>query len=222
MDKARKRLSQMHEAGEIVLADVSRAIGRNHAYLQQFISRGVPKKLSLADLIAVSREIGVPVSQLTDDAVAPDATLVGAAVVGGVKAGLWMEFDDGFNQDTETVPSVPGKWQAVKQFAYRVSGNSMDRARMHEGDYVICVPYADARTAIRSGDYVVVERRRGGAVERTVKLVSVGASEYRLEPRSSDARYSAIVVPHGSSTAEDGSEIEIVGLVIGVFAPVGA
>lgn len=53
-------------AGErgVSLAELSRVLGRNPAYLQQFIERGSPRKLAEADRATLARYLGVPESVL--------------------------------------------------------------------------------------------------------------------------------------------------------------
>lgn len=59
MDSVRKLLVGLVEDRKLNLADVSRKIGKNHAYLQQFVKRGVPASLpedvrsQLAELFGV-------------------------------------------------------------------------------------------------------------------------------------------------------------------------
>lgn len=151
----------------------------------------------------------------------PPSTLVHAAVRGSVKAGAWMEFDDDFTQEARFVPVIPGEYSNLAQVSYKVLGDSMDKARMFEGDYIICVPYFDVRREITAGDTVVVERRRGSTLERTVKIVARDGNTIRLEPRSSNARHMPIVIPANGVTPEDETTIEIVGYVIGVYAKIG-
>lgn len=45
LDPPRLRLLQLVADHDTNLAEVSRAIGRNHAYLQQYVKRGIPRKL---------------------------------------------------------------------------------------------------------------------------------------------------------------------------------
>jgi transcriptional regulator with XRE-family HTH domain len=45
MDAVRRRIQALVNRDGLTLAHVSRAIGRNHAYLQQFMRRGTPKTL---------------------------------------------------------------------------------------------------------------------------------------------------------------------------------
>jgi transcriptional regulator with XRE-family HTH domain len=136
-------------------------------------------------------------------------------VRGTIAAGVWLEHDDA-PQMTDDVPIIGGRWSALEQWAYRVSGPSVDLLRIFDGDYVVCVPYFDARRWPTQDDVVVVERKRGQTIERTVKQLVVTPSGCELWPRSSDPRYQAplLVDKQGEGTEEDGTTVEIVGLVI--------
>lgn len=59
MTDPRASLAQLAaERGES-LAALSRLIGRNEAYLQQFIARGIPRKLDEDDRLTLARYLGV-------------------------------------------------------------------------------------------------------------------------------------------------------------------
>jgi len=64
MDSVRKLIAEkLMEQGK-TMAEVSRAIGRNHAYLQQFLKRNVPQDFPEKHRPALARELGVPESSL--------------------------------------------------------------------------------------------------------------------------------------------------------------
>lgn len=145
--------------------------------------------------------------------------VVQVPVRGETAAGKWLEFDD---TDTEKYPpilAIAGRYPVSEQFAYKVSGPSMDKARIFDGDFVICVPYWHARVAPTPGDLVVVERRRGPVFERTVKELQLTNGGFELWPRSSDPRFQTpIKVPKNHDLEEaDGTTIEIVGLVVASY-----
>lgn len=145
-----------------------------------------------------------------------------ARLVGEVAAGRWFEQSDFVDENPPLIPIVPGKYSALTQFAFRVVGQSMDLKRIQNGDFVICVPYFEARTEIVDGDICVIERRNGHLIERTCKEIKTVNSGFQLWPRSSSAQYQTpIFVPNRRlPNAEDGTTIEIIGLVIGRFAPI--
>ena len=59
MDVVRHRIRALVKRDGVTLAEVSRTIGRNHAYLQQFMRRGTPKALPEQVRIALARYFGV-------------------------------------------------------------------------------------------------------------------------------------------------------------------
>lgn len=134
---------------------------------------------------------------------------------GIIAAGVWLEHDEA-PQLTDALPIVGGRWSSLEQYAYRVSGPSVDKLRIFDGDYVICVPYFDARRWPTQDDVVVVERRRGVTIERTVKQLAVGDGGCELWPRSTDPRFQAPIQVNkqGEGEEPDGTTIEIIGLVI--------
>lgn len=142
-------------------------------------------------------------------------------VRGTVAAGLWFEHDDLSDGTFDPVPIIPTRFSTAEQFAFKVSGPSMDLRRIFSGDYIVCVPYWVVRARPKSGDIVVVERREGQRTERTCKEVQVVPSGIELWPRSSDKRFQeAIAIRQDKdSRATGGMQIEIIGLVIGVYSP---
>lgn len=144
-----------------------------------------------------------------------------AAVRGECAGGRWLEYEVG--DDTyETVPLVPTKFVRLEQFAYRIRGNSMDKAKILDGDYVICVPYFDARASLTDGDIVVVERRRAGLYERTCKRLELRPEGVAaLISQSSDPKNAEpLLEVRLDGRADDGVEIEVTGLVIGRYSSI--
>lgn len=58
-DQVRARLSQLADHNGKSLAELSRIIGRNGAYLQQFVKRGTPRKLAEDDRALLAKYFGV-------------------------------------------------------------------------------------------------------------------------------------------------------------------
>lgn len=63
-DEARRRLEAIVEASGHSLAELSRFLGRNEAYLQQFIKRGTPRKLGEDDRLRLAQFLGVDEREL--------------------------------------------------------------------------------------------------------------------------------------------------------------
>jgi len=142
-------------------------------------------------------------------------------VRGSTAAGKWLEFDDTEQDALAPIYAVAGRFPMDEQFAFKVSGPSMDKVRIFDGDYVICVPYWIARAAPTPGDLVVVERKRGTMFERTLKELQMSDDEFELWPRSTDSRFQTpIRVKRNHDFVEnDGTTVEIAGLVIASYVP---
>lgn len=151
------------------------------------------------------------------DRVTAAVTLV--PVHGKVAAGLWMLHDDAY--DEIDIPAIP-RADGLDQFAYQVSGNSMDKLGILHGWFVVCVPYWKSREALTQDDIVVVERRNGQLVERTCKQIVLTPTHYELWPRSTDARWQdPIRIARDQPDADtDGVEIEVIGRVVWKCSPV--
>jgi phage repressor protein C with HTH and peptisase S24 domain len=64
MDAVRKLIIDRLEELGLNMAEASLKIGKNHAYLQQFLKRGIPVKLKEDDRLALAQLLGVPESEL--------------------------------------------------------------------------------------------------------------------------------------------------------------
>jgi SOS-response transcriptional repressor LexA len=211
-EKPRKTQVGLAKALGVGQAQISRMINGKRRLKHWEISKAAEYLEELPPLVQVSTASPLAAESLT---------VKYAPVRGECAGGRWMEYEVG--DDTyETIPIVPTRFSALEQFAFRVRGNSMDKAKILDGDYVICVPYFDARAGLTHGDTVVVERRRGGLYERTCKRLE-------LRPDGVVALISQSSDPHNAEPllqlrvnghADDGVEIEVTGLVIGRYAPI--
>lgn len=142
-----------------------------------------------------------------------------APVRGLVAAGAWLEDDALAQEGSEPIPYVPMKFTTLEQFAFQIRGDSVDLARLHDGDYAICVAYWQARTEPTDKDLVVIERRRAGTIERTCKVLRVTKEGYELWPKSSNPKWQAPIVVKRDHMGDADTEIEIIALVIGRYSP---
>jgi len=138
------------------------------------------------------------------------------AVRGLVAAGLWIEDDRQIAEDTPVPASPNPTYSGRPQIAFRVAGTSMDRL-VHDGEYAICVDFAESPIHLRDGDIVVAERRRGGACERTIKRVRLGARGAELWPDSTDPEHQSPIPLAPEDETE--SEVTVIGFVIGAYRP---
>lgn len=115
----------------------------------------------------------------------------------------------------EVVSSLPG-YEDYPQWLERVVSDSMDRL-FPPGSLLHVVDAVAMRYKPQHGDIVVVERERGGLVERTVKQVEMTPSGVCLWPRSHNPRWQApIMVTDGVRDGED-FDVTIVGRVLRSF-----
>lgn len=64
MDKIRKRLSREIEMRQMDMKQLSLALGKNHAYVQQFLTRGIPAQLKEMDRRKLSELLNIPENEL--------------------------------------------------------------------------------------------------------------------------------------------------------------
>lgn len=73
-DPVREFIIEEAERRGAALSDWSKAIGKNHAYLQQFISRGVPNELPEKARKALAKAMNVPEARLQSSGFSEDGT----------------------------------------------------------------------------------------------------------------------------------------------------
>ncbi len=157
MDDARANLdSLIRERGEDY-ASISRLLGRNLAYIQQFVKRGTPKKLDEDDRDLLARYFGVDASLLGGRAATPGGKMVaipqlavGASAGGGALSGDertlgHFEFDAGWLRQLGTPPASLS--------IIRVEGDSM-LPTLADGDDIM-VDRSEGGQRLRDGLYVI-------------------------------------------------------------------
>jgi len=136
----------------------------------------------------------------------------GMPVKGFVRAGIWQEsyVPEG---DITTLPiSADSRFPHHLQYALEIQGDSLDR-RAKPGEYAVCVEW---HGPVQPEDVVIVERRRAGLFEATVKVARPGApGTIHLCPDSNNPAHKPIVIHE--SDLRDGEEIAIVGKVLGYY-----
>lgn len=142
---------------------------------------------------------------------------------GSVAAGLWRLADQ-YNQDIGEHPMAPPSvprypaYPDLPQVAWRVVGNSMELARIYDGDWAVGIPYLDYVDKIGeldNGMFVVVEKSRAGGseIELTLKEVQFGRHGMRLIPRST-SKYPEYLIPLDHEADPDEETVRIVGVVM--------
>ena len=210
---ARAALARLIEEQGADYAGLSRMLGRNPAYIQQYIKRGSPRRLGEADRRLLARYFGVAEEVLGARAPAalPDAGLVrvprlevGAsagpgALAGSERAHGHIAFDPTW---LRRVAADPNRVSLI-----RVEGDSM-APTLADGDEIL-VDRGDAAERLRDGIYVL---RIEDAV--LVKRVARNPAGPTISVRSDNEAY-----PSWPNC--DPASVEIVGRVVWVGRRVG-
>jgi hypothetical protein len=177
---ARARLQALIQRSGQGYAEISRLIGRNAAYVQQYIKRGVPRRLAEADRRQLANHFGVPESALGGPespahSISPDATLHQSHEI---------PFLDGPAR-TLTIDGAfvarlrPAFGQLLA--AHRVEGDGMAPTLL-AGDHLL-IDLED-RSPARDGVYVIE-----GESAPLVKRLSVNPISHRIAILSDNAAY---------------------------------
>lgn len=144
-----------------------------------------------------------------------------AKVDGDVMAGAFLRAS-AFDDDLGEVISAPRDphYPAARQVAYRVRGDSMDRAEprpIRDGDFIICAAWEDLGIEPRDRQLVVIQQtiNDGQLRERSVKAMRLYLDRAEFVPMSSGT-HEPIVVPRNLQP-DDGREVKILALVRYVF-----
>jgi phage repressor protein C with HTH and peptisase S24 domain len=213
MDDVRVTLDQLIRDHGDDYASLSRLLGRNAAYVQQFIHRGVPKKLDEDDRRTLAQYLGVEESLLggppvaaarnkPSSAVRENVIMVPRLAVGASAGPGALGTDDaplgqiGF--ETRWLRQLTANPKALS--IIQVSGDSMNPT-LTDGDDIL-VDRADAAERIRDGIYVL-------RVDDTliVKRLAINPAQRSFTVRSDNPAY-----PAWNDVSPDG--IDIVGRVI--------
>lgn len=150
MDPVRRLIQQLAAERGIKLADLSRQVGKNHAYMQQFLKRSIPAKLpedvraKLAEALDVDEQIlGAPLRETEGRSGDNDRSLI-TIPEHDVRASA----GHGALIDAE---SVIGKWPFPRQYVRHTLSLSTTRLSMIEinGDSM--------SPTLASGDKVLVD-----------------------------------------------------------------
>ena len=137
----------------------------------------------------------------------------GMIVRGYVRAGIWQEAY-AVDGDAQTLPiSADRRYPSHLQFALEIQGESINK-RARPGEYAVCVEW---RGPIQPNDIVVVERRRTGLFEATIKVAKIGPrNTVELWPDSDHAAHQTPIILDPND-ARDGEEIAVVAKVLGFY-----
>lgn len=188
VDDARAALIRLSAARGESLAQLSRMLRRNEAYLQQFVARGTPRRLAEDDRRLLARHFAVDESELGGPPAAPALVAVPYLAVRAA-AGQGLAADDSLIRTEPFAPSLLRELGVAPADASLVSasGDSMAPTIL-DGDRLL-VDRGDARV---SGEGIFVFRRDDLLSVKRVARVADG-----LRLASDNAAYPTVTVPRG-------------------------
>lgn len=193
VDDPRAALDRLLQEKGIDYAQISARIGRNPAYIQQYIKRGSPRRLAEEDRARIAAYLGVPEAMLGGPAprVAAVSRVRGPGMVLVPKLAIGASAGAGASVDGEPVEGALAfdpRWlrdlgadpRALS--IIRVAGDSM-APTLNDGDDIL-VDGSDAAGRLRDGIYVL--RMDDGLM---VKRVARAPGQGRLSVISDNPQY---------------------------------
>lgn len=173
MNRAQRTIFEAVKTGKTSYRELSLLIGKSHSYIQQFVERGTPRRLSDIYREKIAARLGVDETELLaeDDPVTvragasrriidPNATVAGTVEIDATVPlyGQAVSGKDGrFVWNGEKIRDVlapPHLARIPNAYAVGVVGDSME-PRYYAGEVVFVNPHK----AARRGDFVVVQIR---------------------------------------------------------------
>lgn len=160
MDEPRIALAELIKQHKVNYASVSRLLGRNAAYIQQYIRRGSPRQLDDRDRDVLARFFGVDPAVLgtADAAAQPQSDLIYVPILdvdasaghGAVNGSEARCSHFGFEERwlRRMTQSKPNSLSII-----HVKGDSMEPT-LHDGDEVL-IDQTDGHARLRDGIYVI-------------------------------------------------------------------
>lgn len=204
------RIKLLRDERKWTLADLAQRVGTSHATIQRLETGKMQLTEEWATRIAKALSVQLP--EIFGEIV--PAAAQGLAVLGEVQAGVWREVE--IADEPKYTPLPIGndpRYSDKAQFALLVRGESMNRI-VRDGSYIVCVSWAELGRQPRDNDLVVVERRRDGLVETTLKRIRLQDQKVVLHPDSDDPRWQTPIILDGGL---ENDEIAITALVVGKY-----
>lgn len=194
MDAVRKRIARAIKDRGLDMKAVSLEIGKNHAYMQQYLERGIPAKLredvrsKLSELLDIpEEELGAPpkrIAGVDHQGDIPNFTIHAGMGPGGAlsvmandNGEIFSEYSDGFWSFPD---AVKAGWRNMsKIYAMPVTGDSMEPT-LPGGSFAFVdtshtVPSPEDIYAIDYGDGLMIKRVK--LVPRSEKILIMSDNE---------------------------------------------
>ena len=191
-DPTREALKEKLWKAGVSLAEASLAIGRNKAYLQQYLARGMPRVLSFQDSEALGELLECDPAALRHDALPPPKPWTGPKrrrTAGAAVAEVEVEAAAGAGAWNEDFVHEKARWHLPEAMVrhegdatpealriLKVRGNSME-PELREGDRLVVdtartVPAAGELFVLWDGTGLVVKRIEALTADGTLRLAS--------------------------------------------------
>lgn len=175
--------------------------------ISEFFGEPVPAKSQRDNVFVLKRP--VPSAHLEEVVTCP--------IIGTAEAGTFREADL-LDQVEQRFISAPrsSAFPNAKPMAWEVRGDSMDQARMQQGDIIFGVDFQDAGGVLTNNSLVVVERSRDGSIERSVKCAAVFEDRVEFQPRSSNPVHKPIIY-FNKGVDQTGYQVKVLTIIEGSF-----
>lgn len=204
------RIKELREAKKWTQSELASRMGTSDATVQR-LETG-KRKLREKWIRIAAEALECHVAEILEQL---PPTSPGMPVLGNVQAGHWQEVDVDYEPVKRTLPvGNDPRYQSFPQYALHVVGDSMNKV-FPDGQYIVCVPWNKLGRELKHDDLVIVERRKPGLTEATVKRVKITRGRAQLVPESTNPRWQTPIVLNGS---ED-EDVVVTGLVIGRYEP---
>ena len=235
-NEARGRLQQMARDKGSSLAELSRLLGRNPAYLQQYVSRGSPRHLDEPDMRRIAEYLGISTRVIETrrfDDTRPDAPTQLRAALADAGSGSWTvgranfggaSFDGVGEDDYRAIPRLPldasagpgsvGS-QEISYDAFRFSRKWLREMGLEGADLsAIRVEGDSMEPLLRSGDEIFVDRNKRQG--EGVFVVRIGDALHVKQVRASAPATITLVSANDAYPPLDlpREEVEVIGRVV--------
>lgn len=213
---ARQRLQDMARRHGTSLAALSRLIGRNDAYLQQYVSRGSPRHLDEPDLRKIAEFLGIA-SRVIETRRFDDARL-------DAPSRRRQALADGGAEGYREIPRLPldasagpGAFgsQEISYDSYRFSPLWLREMGLEGADLsAIRVEGDSMEPLLRSGDEIFVDHNKRGG--EGIFVVRIGEALHVKQVRASAAGTIALISANDAYAPLElpRAEVEVIGRVV--------
>ena len=202
--RARTRLQDMARDRGSSLAELSRLLGRNPAYLQQYVARGSPRHLDEPDVRKIAEFLGIGAAEIATRPVGPALAAVEHD---------WREIPR-LPLDASAGPGAFGA-QEIPYDTIRFTRRWLREMGLEGADLsAIRVEGDSMEPLLRSGDEIFVDRHKRGG--EGVFVVRIGDALHVKQVRASQAGTIALISANDAYPPLElpRDEVEVIGRVV--------